>query len=113
MVRRSRRHVQAAADIFGGSACGRGGALAVGLYITAAYWFTSSTSFANPAVTLARGFTDDVCRHRARRRTRLHPGAVRRRRDRVAVAMTLFPAAQGAAAGVMPSGRSEEFRPGE
>src|SRR6185295_10057208 len=27
---------------------------AVGLYITAAYWFTSSTSFANPAVTLAR-----------------------------------------------------------
>lgn len=31
---------------------------AVGGYITAAYWFTSSTSFANPAVTLARGFTD-------------------------------------------------------
>ncbi len=30
----------------------------VGLYITAGYWFTSSTSFANPAVTLARGFTD-------------------------------------------------------
>ena len=29
----------------------------VGLAITAAYWFTSSTSFANPAVTLARGFT--------------------------------------------------------
>jgi glycerol uptake facilitator-like aquaporin len=29
----------------------------VGLSITAAYWFTSSTSFANPAVTLARGFT--------------------------------------------------------
>ncbi|HVY47950.1 MAG TPA: MIP/aquaporin family protein [Minicystis sp.] len=31
---------------------------AVGAYITAAYWFTSSTSFANPAVTLARAFTD-------------------------------------------------------
>lgn len=31
---------------------------AVGLYITAAYWFTSSTSFANPAVTLARSLTD-------------------------------------------------------
>lgn len=31
---------------------------AVGLYITAAYWFTASTSFANPAVTLARSFTD-------------------------------------------------------
>lgn len=31
--------------------------LIVGLTITAAYWFTASTSFANPAVTLARGFT--------------------------------------------------------
>jgi glycerol uptake facilitator-like aquaporin len=31
---------------------------AVGLFITAGYWFTSSTSFANPAVTIARGFTD-------------------------------------------------------
>jgi glycerol uptake facilitator-like aquaporin len=31
---------------------------AVGAYITAAYWFTSSTSFANPAVTLARAATD-------------------------------------------------------
>lgn len=29
----------------------------VGLVIAAAYWFTSSTSFANPAVTLARGLT--------------------------------------------------------
>ena len=33
-------------------------AVAVGLYITAAYWFTASTSFANPAVTIARSFTD-------------------------------------------------------
>jgi glycerol uptake facilitator-like aquaporin len=32
--------------------------LAVGLYITGAYWFTASTSFANPAVTLARAFTN-------------------------------------------------------
>ena len=31
---------------------------AVGAYITSAYWFTASTSFANPAVTLARSFTD-------------------------------------------------------
>ncbi|MEM8839054.1 MAG: MIP/aquaporin family protein [Pseudomonadota bacterium] len=31
---------------------------AVGLYITAAYWFTASTSFANPAVTIARSFTN-------------------------------------------------------
>ena len=30
----------------------------VGLYITAAYWFTSSTSFANPVVSLARSFTN-------------------------------------------------------
>lgn len=33
-------------------------AVAVGSYIAAAYWFTSSTSFANPAVTLARCLTD-------------------------------------------------------
>jgi glycerol uptake facilitator-like aquaporin len=31
---------------------------AVGCYITAAYWFTASTSFANPAVTIARAFSD-------------------------------------------------------
>jgi glycerol uptake facilitator-like aquaporin len=30
----------------------------VGLYITAAYWFTASTSFANPAVAIARGFSN-------------------------------------------------------
>jgi len=33
-------------------------ATSVGLYITAAYWFTASTSFANPAVTVARAFSD-------------------------------------------------------
>lgn len=33
-------------------------AVNVGLYITAAYWFTASTSFANPAVTIARAFSD-------------------------------------------------------
>jgi len=33
-------------------------AVAVGLYITAAYWFTASTSFANPAVTVARSLSD-------------------------------------------------------
>ncbi len=33
-------------------------AIAVGLYITAAYWFTASTSFANPAVTIGRAFTN-------------------------------------------------------
>jgi hypothetical protein len=44
--------------IFGARASGpRVVAAIVGLYITAAYWFTASTSFANPAVTLARAFT--------------------------------------------------------
>jgi glycerol uptake facilitator-like aquaporin len=32
--------------------------ISAGLYITAAYWFTASTSFANPAVTVARAFSD-------------------------------------------------------
>ena len=46
--------------IFGAARSGRGDrvAYAVGGYITAAYWFTSSTSFANPAVTLARMLSD-------------------------------------------------------
>ena len=35
-------------------------AMAVGHYITSAYWFTASTSFANPAVTLARSLSDTV-----------------------------------------------------
>jgi glycerol uptake facilitator-like aquaporin len=46
--------------VIGGCARRRAGAVpfAVGAYITAAYWFTSSTSFANPAVTLARSASD-------------------------------------------------------
>jgi glycerol uptake facilitator-like aquaporin len=42
--------------------------LTVGLYITSAYWFTASTSFANPAVTLARAVTDTF--------TGIHPAGV-------------------------------------
>jgi glycerol uptake facilitator-like aquaporin len=42
-------------------------AWAVGVYITAAYWFTSSTSFANPAVTLARTLSDTFAG--------IHPGS--------------------------------------
>jgi glycerol uptake facilitator-like aquaporin len=38
--------------------CARRHPYAVGLYITSAYWFTASTSFANPAVTIARSLTD-------------------------------------------------------
>jgi glycerol uptake facilitator-like aquaporin len=46
--------------VFGAIRAGRAErvAFAVGGYITAAYWFTSSTSFANPAVTVAREFSD-------------------------------------------------------
>jgi glycerol uptake facilitator-like aquaporin len=46
--------------IFGTARAGRADrvAYAVGGYILAAYWFTSSTSFANPAVTVARMFSD-------------------------------------------------------
>jgi glycerol uptake facilitator-like aquaporin len=46
--------------VFGGLRTGRPETVAwsVGAYITAAYWFTSSTSFANPAVTLARTLSD-------------------------------------------------------
>jgi arsenate reductase len=46
--------------IFGVVRAGRGAQVgyAVGGYITAAYWFTSSTSFANPAITVARTLTD-------------------------------------------------------
>jgi glycerol uptake facilitator-like aquaporin len=46
--------------IFGSVRSGRTDRLAftVGAYIAAAYWFTSSTSFANPAVTVARMFSD-------------------------------------------------------
>jgi glycerol uptake facilitator-like aquaporin len=35
--------------------------ITIALYITSAYWFTSSTSFANPAVTIARSLTDTFC----------------------------------------------------
>ncbi len=46
--------------IFGAVRSGRAevAPFAVGAYITAAYWFTSSTSFANPAVTIGRMFSD-------------------------------------------------------
>jgi glycerol uptake facilitator-like aquaporin len=46
--------------LFGVRATSRPGAVpyAVGAYITAAYWFTASTSFANPAVTLGRAASD-------------------------------------------------------
>lgn len=56
--------------IFGAARSGRNHmvAVTVGAYITAAYWFTSSTSFANPAVTVARMFSDTFAG--------IHPGSV-------------------------------------
>ena len=83
----------------------RGRALAapaVGAYIGAAYWFTSSTSFANPAVT-AR---PDVHRHLRRHRPVLGPGvrrraARRRRRRRPAWSVALYPDATAQADAVV------------
>ena len=54
--------------------------MAVGLYITGAYWFTASTSFANPAVTIARCADEHLCRHSAGRRAGVHRGAASWRR---------------------------------
>jgi glycerol uptake facilitator-like aquaporin len=76
----------------------------VGLTITAAYWFTASTSFANPAVTLARGFTtsfsgialSDVPGFVA---AQLVGAAIA-----VAVSAALFPAERGEPAGLMAPG---------
>ena len=54
------RDVRAAADDLRlrRARAGRGRLTRSGLYITAAYWFTASTSFANPAVTIARSLSD-------------------------------------------------------
>ena len=55
----------------------------VGLYITAAYWFTASTSFANPAVAIARAFSDTFSGIRPIDRPRLHPRRACRRAARL------------------------------
>jgi glycerol uptake facilitator-like aquaporin len=52
---------------------------AVAAYIVAAYWFTPSTSFANPAATLARALHGHVRRHPTDRRSSVHPRATRRK----------------------------------
>lgn len=49
---------------------------AVAAYITGAYWFTASTSFANPVVTIARSLSNAFAGIRARRCTGLHRRAV-------------------------------------
>jgi glycerol uptake facilitator-like aquaporin len=84
----------------------------VGLVITAAYWFTSSTSFANPAVTLARGFTTTFAgiaiNHVPAFILAQLVGAV----AAVLLSIALFPSAkQGQASGL--TGRRELITPGE
>ena len=51
----------------------------VALVITAGYWWTSSTSFANPAITIARALTDSFAGIRMAGRSRLHRRPARRR----------------------------------
>jgi glycerol uptake facilitator-like aquaporin len=59
MVRGRRRRVRLVATILAGIRFNRPAVpWLVGLYITAAYWFTASTSFANPAVAIARSMTN-------------------------------------------------------
>lgn len=58
------------------------GVQTIGAYIGAAYWFTSSTSFANPAVTVGRMFSDTFAGHRTRLRAGVRPRAARRWRPR-------------------------------
>jgi glycerol uptake facilitator-like aquaporin len=66
-------------------------AYAVGLFITAAYWFTASTSFANPAVTVARSLSDTFAGIAPAERAGLHCCAARRGIAALAVARWLWP----------------------
>ena len=65
---------------------------AVGAYIGAAYFFTSSTSFANPAITVGRMFSEHVRRHRAGIRAGVRARPARRRELAAFAAIrTLYP----------------------
>ena len=83
-LQRVRRHFRAALRYLGlrTVACGRPRRCSR-FYITGDYWSTASTSFANPAVTLARAFTNTFAGHPARRCSGLHgcPARWRIRRD--------------------------------
>src|SRR5262249_33626368 len=78
-------------------------AFAVGSYIAAAYWFTASTSFANPAVTLARAATDTF----AGIRPAHAPGFIAAQMLGAAAATGLFSWLVPAPAQVGPVGRAE------
>jgi arsenate reductase len=81
---------------------------AVGAYIGAAYWFTSSTSFANPAVTVGRAFTDTFAG--------IAPGSVPAfvafqlvgAAAGIVLLSTLVPGRSGTAEVVVPQARTEE-----
>ena len=77
---------------------GRGAlsAAAVGAYIGAAYWFTSSTSFANPAVTIGRVFSDTFAGI-APASVPLSSGPRSRRRARSDLSLALYPASSAPA----------------
>ena len=70
-------------------------AFAVGLWIAGAYWFTSSTSFANPAVTIARTLSDSFAGIKPVVRTDVHRHATRRRRPRLRPHPIPLPQPQG------------------
>ena len=61
---------------------------AVGAYIGAAYWFTSSTSFANPAISIGRTFSNTFAGIAPASRARLRHRPARRRRRRVRAGQT-------------------------
>ncbi len=67
---------------------------AVGAYIGAAYFFTSSASFANPAITVGRMFSDTFAGIAPDLGARLHRGPARRRRGRARAAAVVLPAGQ-------------------
>ena len=65
---------------------------AVASYIVAAYWFTASTSFANPAVALARAHTRTLLPEFAHRRSAIRPRPDRRRLSATILFRWLAPA---------------------
>jgi glycerol uptake facilitator-like aquaporin len=87
-------------------------AAAVGAYIGAAYWFTSSTSFANPAVTVGRVFSDTFAGIAPTSVPVFIAAQVAGALIGMALVVTLYPeAAQIADRVVVPHGQSEERSP--
>ena len=84
-------------------------AFAVGGYIAAAYWFTSSTSFANPAVTIARMLSDTFAGIAPGLGPGLHRSRARRRDSAIALVRWLYPRlAESATTPSKPAPRSHQ-----